>query len=296
MPINKTPKRTLRNIESIETIDRIVKYARNNSVGFLDKETENALIKKAQEGDRDALEQVVNANILLTLKLARQYINSRTHTDVPDIISAGLIGLLMAIQKFDCNRGTCIRTILHWYIRNSIDDQTSIYCDYAMVPKSALSLTAEYQRIELRMICAGERPDERVIFKKMGLSEYKSEAIKACILLLSSSPDRSYDGGRGEYGENKIVDYIADKRINMHELEETEISDAMFDIIKKKIRMLPPIDSYIVKRRFLIGADHSYGAIAKELSLTRQRIEQRLKAALKKIKESITDEEINRIS
>ncbi len=59
------------------------------------------LIKRAQEGEKDARDRLVEENMGLVYSTARKY-TGRGH-DMEDIIQIGVIGLLKGIDRFDLN-------------------------------------------------------------------------------------------------------------------------------------------------------------------------------------------------
>ena len=79
---------------------------------------ENALIIKAQSGDRLAFQRLVEANLGFVVHIARKYQNRGVVLN--DLISEGNMGLFTAIRKHDVDRGWSLRTYAAYYIRNSI--------------------------------------------------------------------------------------------------------------------------------------------------------------------------------
>lgn len=63
------------------------------------KEDTYALIKRAQQGDEDAREQIVNQNTGLVKNLALKFTGSGYELD--DLLQIGFMGLLKAIDRFD---------------------------------------------------------------------------------------------------------------------------------------------------------------------------------------------------
>ena len=63
------------------------------------KEDTYALIEKAQQGDNDAREQIVNQNTGLVKNLALKFTGSGY--ELEDLLQIGFMGLLKAIDRFD---------------------------------------------------------------------------------------------------------------------------------------------------------------------------------------------------
>jgi RNA polymerase sigma-32 factor len=72
--------------------------------------------RKAVAGDRNAIEKLVQSNVKLAAKLARQY-RDFDGMIIEDLTSEALIGLIEAIPTFDVNRGTKFTTYAAWRMR-----------------------------------------------------------------------------------------------------------------------------------------------------------------------------------
>lgn len=66
------------------------------------------LIKKAQDGDREAFETVVESNLMLVYHTIHKYFPGTKHLD--DFFQAGCIGLIKAIRYFDFSYGVRFAT------------------------------------------------------------------------------------------------------------------------------------------------------------------------------------------
>ena len=83
----------------------------------------NELIKKAQNGDKEAREKVINSNLRFVVTVAKQFQNRGL--PLMDLISSGNEGLMKAVDKFDTERGVTFLSYAIWWIKQSI--YNSIY-------------------------------------------------------------------------------------------------------------------------------------------------------------------------
>ena len=90
---------------------------------ILDFSEINELIKKAQNGDKQAREKVINANLRFVVTIAKQFQNRGL--PLMDLISSGNEGLMKAVDKFDTDRGVTFLSYAVWWIKQSI--YNSIY-------------------------------------------------------------------------------------------------------------------------------------------------------------------------
>jgi len=94
------------------------------STRLLTKEEEKELIRKAQKGDKEALDKLVLSNMGLVIKIASDSVRSigirSPSVSFDDVVSAGVEGLMIGLEKFDPDKGFRISTYVYWWIRQSI--------------------------------------------------------------------------------------------------------------------------------------------------------------------------------
>lgn len=92
----------------------------NSATGFpkpLTKEEEDEAVSKMLKGDEKARELLINHNLRLVAHIVRKY---RTAGDADDFISAGIIGLIKAINSYKLSKGTQLSTYASRCIENEI--------------------------------------------------------------------------------------------------------------------------------------------------------------------------------
>lgn len=81
----------------------------------ISKEKERELLSLAKDGDIDARNQIINANLRFVFDIAKKY---RNHgVDISDLISAGNRGMFKAIDKFDLSQDVKFFSYAVWWIR-----------------------------------------------------------------------------------------------------------------------------------------------------------------------------------
>ena len=85
---------------------------------LLTAEDEVRLAHKVQEGNQQAREQMIAANLRLVVKIAHEY----NHFGLPllDLVSEGNIVFIKAVERFDPSKGGKLSTYAAWWIKQSI--------------------------------------------------------------------------------------------------------------------------------------------------------------------------------
>jgi RNA polymerase primary sigma factor len=86
----------------------------------LTPERERELGKRVQENpnDKEAIEELVKANLRFVVSYAKRYRN--THVHFLDLINEGNIGLMHAAKKYDPEKNVKFITYAVWWIRQAI--------------------------------------------------------------------------------------------------------------------------------------------------------------------------------
>lgn len=90
----------------------------------LSEEEERELFIKLKQGDPNTRSELILRNLRLAAHIAKKYYNQNHNKD--DLISSGTVGLIKAVDSFDCNKGNrfaafaarCIENEILMYIRN----------------------------------------------------------------------------------------------------------------------------------------------------------------------------------
>jgi RNA polymerase primary sigma factor len=103
----------------IQDEDGLVEYlARVADHRLLSREEEVELFEKLEAGDESAREEIARCNLRFVVKLALHY--KGNGVPIADLVQEGNLGLLQAIDKFDCHRGFRFSTYAAFYIRQEI--------------------------------------------------------------------------------------------------------------------------------------------------------------------------------
>ena len=86
---------------------------------LLTKEEEFALAEKVNQGDKEAYKRLVECNLRLVVKVARNYTNRGLA--FLDLVEEGNFGLMHAVEKYEVDKGFRFSTYATWWIRQNIE-------------------------------------------------------------------------------------------------------------------------------------------------------------------------------
>jgi RNA polymerase sigma factor (sigma-70 family) len=231
-----------------------------------------------RDGQR-AKDLLIRSNLRLVVAAARRY--SYRGLPMLDVIQEGNLGLIRAVEKFDYTRGYKFSTYGMWWIRQSIERGIHDKSRTVRLPIHVAEELSRLIRIERQLAADfGREPTDA----ELGDAAERSHAQVSALRKLGQDMV-SLDIPVGEYGEGKIGDMIADD--DGLQVQEVTERRAMSAELHQVVTTLPPREAFVIKLRYgLTGQEaQSYTEIAAHLGLTRERIRQLEKQALKRLRQ-----------
>jgi len=87
------------------------------------------LLQRAKQGDSEAKDKIIVANLPLVARIAKEYVNCVKYLTFDDLMQEGSIGLLNAVGRFDYRKGDKFNTYATWWVRQALS--RSIAFSYA---------------------------------------------------------------------------------------------------------------------------------------------------------------------
>ena len=269
----KQIKSLLRSISEESKIaeNKILLFNRQRDIKIL-KASYRAYTEKAKELKR----RFANANLRLVISIAKRYLNH----GLPflDLIQEGNIGLMRAIDRFDYTKGYRFSTYASWWIYQSITRAMLVHKGVVRVPVYLLEVTSRVYRTRTILIKETRKnPSAQEIAERSGVSaKYVKRIMK--ITNDSVSLDSPFDGEK-----RTLYDFI--------ENEESVSPDSLIldkelkQSIKHSLSLLSAKEEEVLRMRFGIDRDDTVTLddIGKKFKLTRERIRQIEKKALRKL-------------
>jgi RNA polymerase primary sigma factor len=260
--------------------DSVRLYLREiGKIPLLNAEDELALAKRVVAGDKEAKDQMAEANLRLVVSIAKRYVGRGL--DLLDLIEEGNTGLLRAVEKFDPDKGFKFSTYATWWIRQAITRAIADQARTIRIPVHMVETINKLLRTQRRLTQDLNRePTNAEIAKEMEIDEAKVEHIMK-IKQDISSLDASI---RDDEEESVLADFIEDE--DTITPEESATSQLLKEQVKDMLGALTEREQKILKLRFGLedGKQHTLEEVGQEFSVTRERIRQIEAKALAKLR------------
>lgn len=126
-------------------------------VDLLTREQERDLAERIQQGDQEARERLIEANLRLVLSMARKFLGMGLNFQ--DLVQEGNMGLMEAVEKFDPARGCRFSTYACWWIRQAISRSIANKGRSIRLPVHVTEIVHKYGRISAQAFKKdGEKP------------------------------------------------------------------------------------------------------------------------------------------
>jgi RNA polymerase sigma-32 factor len=260
--------------------------ARVQTIQPLSRERESELARLVRDhDDRDAARQLVEANLRYVVAIALSY--RRYGVRLADLVSEGNVGLMIALKKFDPDRGTRFVTYAaHWiraYVLDHVIRAWSIVGVGAgpLRSKVFFRLRREKARILAAtsdLVEANDRLAERfgTTSEKIAMLAHRLEAR-----------DVSLDAKVFDDGAATVLDTLpSGGPTQEEEFLGHERSSAIHEWVREAIEKLDPRERFIVQARMMADAPEelSLAEIGRRLGVSRERARQLEARAKQKIK------------
>lgn len=247
-------------------------------ISLLSPEEELELSEKVAAGDEEAKNKLAESNLRLVVSIAKRYVGRGLL--FLDLIQEGNIGLMKAVDKFDCDKGYKFSTYATWWIRQAITRALADQARTIRVPVHMVETINKMSRIQRQLTLELNRePSEEELAKKMGISIDKvREVIK-----ISQEPV-SLETPIGEEDDSHLGDFIKDE--SSMSPEEYATNEILKEEIKSVLMTLQVREQEVLELRFglIDGTCHTLEEVGKKFNVTRERIRQIEAKALRKLR------------
>jgi RNA polymerase primary sigma factor len=251
-----------------------------HNIPLLTGEQEIALAQLVEQGDAEALQQFVLANLRLVVNISKRYIGRGL--PLIDLIQEGNIGLMRAVQKFDWRRGFRFSTFATWAIRQAIARAIVDKARTIRLPVHVNGVIAKvntaHQALTQQL---GREPTDQEVGEALGL-----EARRVREARLAARPPSSIDEPIADDEEASLADVTL---AALDDDPEHLIDEQLFrqEAVHTLLSLLSEREQVVLRLRFGFGGSAcSPSKVGERLGLTREAVRQIELRALRKIRDS----------
>jgi RNA polymerase nonessential primary-like sigma factor len=256
------------------------------AISLLTPEQEIALGRQVKQGDQAARKKMIESNLRLVVKIARNYRVPKL--GFMDLIEEGNIGLMHAVEKFDPKKGFRFSTYAFWWIRHEIQRAIMNQSRTVRLPVHIVRELNKYKRASYKLVqTLQHEPSIREIADS---TENSIDKISQLINL--NRPSASVDAPIGTQGDNRYT--MLDSGEDTHSENPVSIAQdhEVLDHIDEWLEFLADKPREIIERRFGLspiglerGEPQTLEQVGQAVGVTRERVRQIQIQALSKLRE-----------
>ena len=247
----------------------------------LTAEQEKELSIKALAGDRDAINELVECNLLLVVSIAKKYYGCGL--PLLDLIQEGNLGLIKAAEKYDGSKGFRFSTYATYWIRQAISRALGDQSRTIRIPANMVELLSKVKKATAELTQKlGRVPTDKEIATHMDV-----ELDKVQTVMDLAQANTSLDTPVDDEGETSMGDLIAD-----HSAENPMtniIKEANKQIVASILDTLGSREAEILKMRFGIDTEKAMTLeeVGNHYGLSKERIRQLENKAIRKLRNPV---------
>ncbi len=220
---------------------------------------------------------MVSANLRLVVVICRRYKDrlGSLQLEMLDLLQAGNLGLIRAVERFDPCRGYKFSTYAFWWIRQAVTHAMNESGSGIRIPMPILKLAF---RAELLQASSDQVLSTRVVADRLGESERR---LETSLRVVRQCRTTSLDKPAGAMGEaTNMIDLIRDDQ------ELTPEDD--YQWLHEQVQALDARERQLLRLRYGEEKRRSYSEVAGSMGLTKSLVQSLERRALRKLRQRLT--------
>jgi RNA polymerase primary sigma factor len=253
-----------------------------NETTLLNQEDERELARRVQEGDTEARDRMVKANLRLVVAIARRF--AGRGMCLSDLIQEGNLGLVHAVERFDPAQNTRFSTYAKFWIEEGLGRALEKMTGPVRVPAYANELLANWRRAANDLHKKwGRHPTDEEIADRLKLAPRQLAIVQKAQRIHNNVAHLCSQDERGT-AANELVDSRCQAP------DAGLAADDELRHVLASLEKLPPRDVSILRLRYGLGGKDpmTLAEIGQQLDLTRERVRQLEHEALAKLRDFLT--------
>ena len=249
-------------------------------VSLIDAAEEVRLAKLVKQGNQDALNKLVQANLRFVVSVAKQYQNQGL--SLGDLINEGNLGLIKAAKRFDETKGFKFISYAVWWIRQAILQALAEQSRIVRLPLNRVGALHKIGKVSSDLEQNyGLEPSAEEIAEQLDMSS--SEVTDT---LKISSRHLSLDAPFQEGEDNRLLDVLEDEV--QAPPDEELFDEALQKEVVKALSTLTDREAEVIRLYFGIGREKpmTLEQIGTKFGLTRERVRQIKEKAIRRLRHS----------
>lgn len=249
-------------------------------------EEEKVLAQQIEQGDLDAKQKLIQANLKLVVTIARKAIHMSA-LPIIDLIQEGNMGLMIAAEKYNYKLGYRFSTYAGWWVKQAMFKAISEQSHCMKIPVYIQETLSKFSKVKSKMEQEVNTPVKTEdVAKEMNIAPDKIE-----MFLSAYTKTISIENGleKNDGKELNVADILADDTTLISEnIEFQALKNDLNNVIETTLKER---EQEVVKMRYGLGDTERYTLeeIGNIYGVTKECIRQTELRALKKMKMSGAD-------
>lgn len=265
--------------EGLTVDDPVRMYLREiGKIELLSIDEEIEFAKKAENGDCEAKNKLVESNLRLVVSIAKRYVGKGMF--LLDLIQEGNLGLIKAVGKYDYRKGYKFSTYATWWIKQAITRAIADQARTIRIPVHMVETIHRYSKISRQYLQEkGREATTAEIAEQTGQTEDRVREI----MRIAQEPV-SLETPIGEEEDSHLGDFIPDDDTPSPDIAAA--NSMLKSQINDVLNTLSEREADVLKLRYGLvdGKSHTLEEVGNAFDITRERIRQIEAKALRKLR------------